>query len=66
MIPIDCCVNDDHGNTTNKVSAIHFPGLELESTRSVASAISSGNRRRSEYVHQLNVLTGTGGGPEKV
>ena len=30
LIPIDCAVNDDYGNTTNRVSSIHFPGLELE------------------------------------
>jgi hypothetical protein len=32
LIPIDCAVNDDYGSTTNKVSAIHFPGLELDTT----------------------------------
>jgi hypothetical protein len=32
LIPIDCAVNDDYGGTSDRVSAIHFPGLELDST----------------------------------
>jgi hypothetical protein len=30
LIPIDCAVNDDHGCTSDRVAAIHFPGLELD------------------------------------
>lgn len=30
MIPVDCAVNDDHGNLDNRVVSIHFQGLELE------------------------------------
>lgn len=30
MIPVDCCVNDDHGNLGERIAAIHFPGLDLD------------------------------------
>jgi hypothetical protein len=30
LIPVDCAVNDDYGNTSDRISAIHFPGLELD------------------------------------
>ena len=30
VIPIDCAVNDDYGTVTNRVSAVHLPGLELD------------------------------------
>lgn len=30
VIPVDCAVNDDYGSTSDRISAIHFPGLELE------------------------------------
>ena len=30
MIPVDLAVNDDHGSTSDRVSAVHFPGLELD------------------------------------
>lgn len=30
MIPVDCAVNDDHGCTGDRISSIHFPGLELD------------------------------------
>lgn len=30
MIPIDCAVNDDNGSTSDRIAAIHFPGLELD------------------------------------
>jgi hypothetical protein len=30
LVPVDCAVNDDNGNTTNRVQSIHFPGLELD------------------------------------
>lgn len=29
-IPVDCAVNDDYGCVSGRVSAIHFPGLELD------------------------------------
>lgn len=29
-IPVDCAVNDDHGCTSDRIAAIHFPGLELD------------------------------------
>lgn len=31
VIPVDCCVNDDYGSTSDRIVAIHFPGLELDS-----------------------------------
>lgn len=30
LIPVDCAVNDDNGCTSDRISAIHFPGLELD------------------------------------
>lgn len=30
LIPVDCCVNDEHGSTTNRLQGLHFPGLDLE------------------------------------
>lgn len=31
LIPVDCAVNDDHGCVSDRVDAIHLPGLELHS-----------------------------------
>jgi hypothetical protein len=36
-IPIDCCVNDDHGTTTTRVSSVHFPGLGLDANHMVGA-----------------------------
>jgi hypothetical protein len=30
MVPVDCAVNDDHGIVSERITAIHFPGLELD------------------------------------
>lgn len=30
LIPVDCAVNDDHGCVGERITAIHFPGLELD------------------------------------
>jgi hypothetical protein len=30
LIPVDCAVNDDYGSTSDRIAAIHFPGLQLD------------------------------------
>lgn len=30
IVPVECCVNDDHGSLSDRIAAIRFPGLELD------------------------------------
>lgn len=62
LIPIDCAVNDDHGNVTNRVQAIHVPGLSLESFdtagvhfREISGAIRV-SRRKWPARHLINCV----------
>jgi len=48
LIPVDCAVNDDYGSTSDRIAAIHFPGLELD-TCDMRGPKFGEVRRRSEF-----------------
>lgn len=49
LIPVDCAVNDDNGCVGERVSAIHFPGLELDAINMVGPRFRELPNRHGEY-----------------
>lgn len=48
LIHVDCAVNDDHGCTSDRIAAIHFPGLELDAIDMLGPRFKVG-RMHGEY-----------------
>lgn len=49
LIPVDCAVNDDHGGLSDRIAAIHFPGLELDACDMRGPRFRAGRGRSGAY-----------------
>jgi hypothetical protein len=47
LIPVDCAVNDDYGSTSDRIAAIHFPGLQLDTCDMARAALPASTASRS-------------------
>jgi hypothetical protein len=49
QIPVDCAVNDDYGCVSDRIAAIHFPGLELDAVDMLGPTFRELPNRHGEF-----------------